>query len=69
MASTGVKRWQEQADIFMQAGLLLLLEGKPAEARYRFEQVLRPEKLDVPGFMPIRGIAEQYLRMIDRAAK
>ena len=65
----GVKRWQEQADIFMQAGLLLLLEGKPAEARYRFEQVLRPEKIDVPGFMPIRGIAEQYLRMIDRAAK
>lgn len=66
---SGVKRWQEQADIFMQAGLLLLLEGKPAEARFRFEQVLRPEKIEMPAYLPIRSIAEQYIRMIDRAAK
>jgi hypothetical protein len=62
-------KWQTYVDFFIHRGLVLLLEGKPAEARYRFEQALRPEKIDLPGYLPQRAIAEQYIRLIDNAAK
>lgn len=64
-----LKKWQAQSDAFLQRGLLLLLEGKIAEARFRFEQALKPEKIELPAYLTRRSIAEQYIRMIDRAAK
>jgi hypothetical protein len=63
------EKWQSHIDFFIHRGLVLLLEGKPSEARYRFEQALRPEKIDLPSYLPQRTIAEQYIRMIDAAAK
>lgn len=64
-----VDKWQTHVEFFLHRGLLLLLEGKPSEARFRFEQALRPEQIDLPKYLPQRAIAEQYIRMIDRAAK
>lgn len=67
--SLSYQKWQSHIELFIYRGLLNLLEGKPAEARFRFEQALRPEKIEVPRYLPQRDIAEQYIRMIDQAAK
>lgn len=64
-----VDKWLEQSNFFLRRGILLLLEGKPAEARFRFQQSLRPDKLDLPSYLPQRAIAEQYIRILDAAMK
>ncbi len=62
-------KWQTHVDFFIHRGVVLLLEGKPSEARYRFQQALKPESIDLPSYLPQRAVAEQYIRMIDAAAK
>ena len=64
-----LEKWQTYVEFFIHRGLMLLMEGKPSEARFRFEQALRPEQIDLPKYLPQRAIAEQYIRLIDRAAK
>ncbi len=64
----GIQTWRMQADLFLQRGILLALEGKIAEARVRFQQALNPEKIPLPYYMPQQAVAEQYLRMIDEAS-
>lgn len=64
-----VNKWQTHVDFYIHRGVVLLLEGKPSEARFRFQQALKPEKIDLPAYLPQRAIAEQYIRMIDAAAK
>jgi tetratricopeptide (TPR) repeat protein len=64
-----IDKWQQHADFFIQRGLQLLLEGKVAEAKVRFEQALRPEKVEMPAYMPQRQLAEQYLRLIEEGPR
>jgi hypothetical protein len=60
-------QYQQQAGFFLQRGLLLLLEGKIAEAETRLKQAVAPQGLPLPSFFQERRMAERYLKMIEVA--
>ncbi len=65
----GLSKWASATGFFQERAMLLILEGKIDEAKVRLEQAIGPEKIALPAYLPQREIADQYLRMIEKAGK
>lgn len=68
-AESGLAKWLTASDFFVQRGMFLIFEGNIPQAKVRLEQALAPDKVPLPAYHPQRLLAEQYLRMIEAAAK